>query len=152
MQFVYARAFNYSTVTFIQGNGYGTSSNAVALRRAGSAGVFNNLQVYMNTNFVVTNNGIPTGSFVKNWLCGTRTANNQSAIINSSVVTTVQAPQATILNQEIAEFTTLGQTANPNNLDVNSHAASGHGNNNFDNQLLRTYLINTFAALGLPSS
>jgi hypothetical protein len=86
---------------------------------------------------------------LSNWLCGTRTANTVRAIVNTTSNSYTIAPTASILSQEIGELAILGNTA-ISNLDANTgHRASGHGNNNFDNQLLRTYLINTYTALGI---
>jgi hypothetical protein len=126
----------------IMGNGSGASSKSAALVRT-STGL---LQVFMNQTATTAN--YPMTFPNKQWLCGTRTANSVKAIVNNNFNTFNLAPSATILSQDIGELCILGNTTNVN-LDRSAHLASGHGNNNFDNQLLRTYILNTYSALGI---
>tara|TARA_R110000868_G_scaffold278187_3_gene538048 strand:+ start:678 stop:1502 length:825 start_codon:yes stop_codon:yes gene_type:complete len=143
-QFIYGQISSNSVTTNMMGQGSGTSTRNAAIVKNTSGQII----VYMN-NTAATGISGGTSLYYKNWLCGTRTANTVRAIVNTTSNSYTIAPTASILSQEIGELAILGNTSTTN-LDANTaHMASGHGNNNFDNQLLRTYVINTFAALGI---
>jgi hypothetical protein len=146
-QFLYLRHYNNSTAVNLMGTGTATASSGAAMKRAVGAG---NFTVFMNhTATTAINSPVPTGSLTKVWLCGTRTANTVKSIIDSSANTYTIAPTATILSQDLSELTILGNSGGTTAYDINGHLASGHGNNNYDNQLLRTYISNTLTALGI---
>jgi hypothetical protein len=147
-QFVYTRFFNNFNAANLMGNGFATASRSAALQRSLNAGVSRLIVFMNNTQNNAQSNPLIVGSNQRYWLCGTRSGNIVNNIVDSEVRSFSIAPSATILNQEIAELTLLGQVASPNQFDVNAHMASGHGNNNFNNQTLRTLIINTFTALG----
>ena len=144
-QFLYMKHFNNATAQNVMGNGTATSSSGATMKKAVGAG---NFTVFMNNTSSTAVNS-PVTLNAKVWLCGTRTSNTVKSIIDSSVATFTIAPTATILSQDIAELTVLGNSGGTSLYDVNGHLASGHGNNNYDNQLLRTYITNTLTALGV---
>lgn len=147
-QFIYTRYYNNTNAANLMGNGFATASRSAALQRSLSSGI-SRLVVFMNqSNSSAVSNPLIVGTFQKYWLCGTRSGNIVNNIVNSESISYTLAPLSSILNQEIAELSLLGQSGGPNQMDLNSHQASGHGNNNYDNQLLKTYIINTLNALG----
>jgi len=144
-QFIYY-GFADSITGFVMGSGSGASTAHTGMKRVASGGFA--VQMFLNqTATTAVTSGMTGGT--KNWLCGTRSANTVRAILNTSSNSYTLAPSATILSQEIGELCILGNTTNVNIDRNNGHYLSGHGNNNFDNQLLRTYVLNTFTALGL---
>jgi len=144
-QFLYY-GFADSVTGFVMGSGSGASTAHTGMKRVASGGFA--VQMFLNQTATTAVTAGMTGG-TKNWLCGTRSANTVRAILNTSFNSYTLAPSATILNQEIGELCILGNTTNVNIDRNNGHYLSGHGNNNFDNQLLRTYVLNTFTALGL---
>jgi hypothetical protein len=126
----------------MMGTGSGTATYNTAMNRTSAQG----LRIFSNATTAALNSSVVTTGKV--WFAGWRSGNNVSAIIDSTSVTTSIVPSATILNQNIAELAINGQTVTIN-LDVSFHMASGHGNGNYDNQVLKTYLLNTFTALGI---
>ena len=146
-QFIYGRFFNFSGGANMMGNGYATSSTGVAITRFLDSGL-NRTRVFSNsTNSTAVSNLISAGTFQRYWFCATRAGNITNNIVDNTSIPYTIAPTATILNQEIAELTILGRTVGTSLHDVNSHQASGHGNANFNNQLLRSYIVNTLTAL-----
>ena len=143
-QFIYGQVVTNSTTANMMGQGSGTSTRNAAILKNTSAVI----TVYMNnTAATATASGI--NEFFKNWICGTRSANTVRAIVNTTSNSYTIAPTATILSQEIGELAILGNTAIASLDATTAHLVSGHGNNNFDNQLLRTYILNTYTALGI---
>jgi len=143
-QFIYGVVATNSSNSSMMGQGSGTSTR--------NASIFKNTsgQITINMNHTATTaiaSGITTSA--RNWLCGTRTANTVRVIINTTSTSFTIAPTSTILSQEIGELAILGNTSTANLDATTGHLVSGHGNNNFDNQLLRTYILNTYTALGI---
>lgn len=146
-QFIYGRFYNFGNAANMMGNGFATASRSAAMQRSLNAGV-SRLIVFMNqSQNTAQSNPITAGTFQRYWFCGTRSGNTVNNIVDDQVLSYTIAPAASILNQEIAELSLLGQSGGPSQMDVNSHQASGHGNNNFNNQTLRQFIINTLTAL-----
>jgi len=144
-QFLYY-GFADSITGFVMGSGSGASTAHTGMKRVASGGFA--IQMFLNQTATTAVTNAMTGG-TRNWVCGTRSGNTVRAILNTSSNTYSIAPSATILSQEIGELCILGNTTNVNIDKNNGHFVSGHGNNNFDNQLLRTYLLNTYTALGI---
>jgi len=143
-QFIYGVVAHNLTTANMMGQGSATATRNAAITK-NTSGI---ITVYMNnTASTATASGITTP--LRNWLCGTRTANTVRAIVNTFSNAYTIAPTATILSQEIGELAILGNTITSGLDATTGHLVSGHGNNNFDNQLLLTYLLNTYSALGI---
>jgi hypothetical protein len=146
-QFIYTRYYSNTNAANLMGNGFATASRSAAMQRSLSSGI-SRLVVFMNqSNSSAVSNPLTVGANQRYWLCGTRSGNIVNNIVDSESISYTLAPLSSILNQEIAELSLLGQSGGPNLMDLNSHQASGHGNNNFNNQLLRSYITNTLTAL-----
>jgi len=141
-QFIMMLNPTFPANTNMSGYGTGTSTKYNALDRTSAAG----LRVYSSSNTNATNNNTVTSGKV--WMAGFRSANSVSAIINSSTVVTTVTPLANVPQGSWGELSVDGQN-NTINYDTSYHMASGNGNGNYDNQLLRTYILNTFTALGI---
>jgi hypothetical protein len=132
---------NNTSSTNMMGTGTGASTRHSAIERGNTVG----MRVWSNATTSVAQSFVTTG---KVWCAAFRSGNNLTNIVNSNTLTGSVPPLANIPAGNVHELTVGGQ----NNLlafDTSFHMASGHGNGNYDNQLLRTYLLNTFTALGI---
>jgi hypothetical protein len=148
-QFIYGRFFNFNNAANMMGNGSGTATSHVAIVR-NLSGIIGQAVTRVHANQTAStavSGSYPPGTFQRYWFCATRGGNFVNNIVDSNVLTYNLPPATTIFSQEIAELTILGRTVGTSNHDLNSHQASGHGNNNFNNQTLRTFIINTLTAL-----